>query len=124
MSSPSSALFFRRARALVNRPDTRALSVSLFLFFPRVRGLLAFAPKDLHGGERISALQTDYADQDRESYKAKASNIAPRPKGWKPTKSNTQMPPVAGKVSRAPWTGGRARPTDASTSLFFRSAGL
>merc|ERR1712157_135667 len=54
---------------------------------------------DLHGGERISALQTDYADQDRESYKAKASNIAPRPKGWKPTKSNTQMPPVKGKGS-------------------------
>ncbi|QDZ23255.1 hypothetical protein HOP50_10g57930 [Chloropicon primus] len=54
---------------------------------------------DLHGGERISALQTDYADQDRDTYKAKASNIAPRPKGWKPTKSNTQMPPVQGKGS-------------------------
>merc|ERR1712124_240137 len=54
---------------------------------------------DLHGGERISALQTDYPDQDRESYVAKADNIAPRPKNWKPSKSNTQMPPTAGKGS-------------------------
>ncbi|WZN60027.1 hypothetical protein HKI87_02g15550 [Chloropicon roscoffensis] len=54
---------------------------------------------DLHGGERVSALQTDYQDQDRESYKAKASNIAPRSKAWKPSKSNTQMPPVKGKGS-------------------------
>ena len=54
---------------------------------------------DLHGGERISALQEDYADQDRESYVPKADNIAPRRKNWKASKSNTQMPPIQGKVS-------------------------
>merc|ERR1712032_663697 len=54
---------------------------------------------DLHGGERISALQTNYPDQDRDSYVPDASNIAPRRKGWKPKKSNTQMPPIKGKGS-------------------------
>jgi hypothetical protein len=54
---------------------------------------------DLHGGERISALQEDYADQDRESYVPKADNIAPRRKNWKASKSNTQMPPIQGKGS-------------------------
>merc|ERR1712060_413236 len=54
---------------------------------------------DLHGGERISALQTNYADRDRDSYVPDASNIAPRRKGWKPKKSNTQMPPLKGKGS-------------------------
>merc|ERR1711934_433365 len=55
--------------------------------------------RDLHGGERISALQTNYPDQDRDSYVPDASNIAPRRKGWKPKKSNTQMPPIKGKGS-------------------------
>merc|ERR1712010_407372 len=54
---------------------------------------------DLHGGERVSALQTNYPDQDRDSYVPDASNIAPRRKGWKPKKSNTQMPPIKGKGS-------------------------
>jgi len=56
----------------------------------------------LHGGERISALQTNYPDQDRDSYVPDASNIAPRRKGWKPKKSNTQMPPIKGKVRKKP----------------------
>merc|ERR1712057_18587 len=52
---------------------------------------------DLHGGERISALQTNYPDQDRDSYVPDASNIAPRRKGWKPKKIQHPNAPHQGK---------------------------
>merc|ERR1712224_888144 len=53
---------------------------------------------DLHGGERIAANQEQYPDQDRDAYVPDASNVAPRRAGWKTKKSNTQMPPLVGKV--------------------------
>mmetsp|Transcript_15494 Transcript_15494/g.39493 ORF Transcript_15494/g.39493 Transcript_15494/m.39493 type:complete len:97 (+) Transcript_15494:99-389(+) len=54
---------------------------------------------DLHGGEKISGGQEEYPDQDRESYKPAAGNVAPRGPQWKPSESNTQTPVVQGKGS-------------------------
>merc|ERR1739847_10602 len=52
---------------------------------------------DLHGGERISALQTDYPDQDRDKYAPNPANIAPRRKDWKVDTAEAK-----GKAKRGP----------------------
>lgn len=61
-------------------------------------------PRSLHGGAAFAAetAEEGAAREAREPFRPKLGNIAPRSEGWAPSRSNTQMPVLAGDGDKQP----------------------